>query len=137
MKIDPTGPARAGQLRRLRKANGRPSGEFAAHIGEDGNEVDGTQSAAAARGVGGLLALQEVSVETAPESRAASHGYSILDRLDSIRHGLLAGALRREDLTRLSALVSEQRDAVADPRLKSVLDEIDLRAQVELAKYDA
>jgi hypothetical protein len=33
-------------------------------------------------------------------------------------------------------LVRESRDEFEDPRLKGVIDEIDLRAQVELAKLE-
>jgi hypothetical protein len=47
----------------------------------------------------------------------------------------LAGALSRRSLERLTALVATERAHAVDPRLASVLDEIELRAKVELAKH--
>jgi hypothetical protein len=61
---------------------------------------------------------------------------TLLDRLDELRHGLLMGTLGRAQLHELGRLVRLQRDAVDDPGLIAVLDDIDLRAQVELAKYE-
>jgi hypothetical protein len=41
-----------------------------------------------------------------------------------------------EEIALLSRLVKEGRDRADDPRLDSLLDEIDLRAAVELAKLE-
>ena len=60
----------------------------------------------------------------------------MLDHLDAIRHGLLLGSIPRDKLNGLLAVVRERRDDVGDPRLAAVLDEIELRAAVELAKLD-
>ena len=40
------------------------------------------------------------------------------------------------ELRRLTALVAERRDDFNEPGLQGVIDEIDLRAQVELAKLE-
>ena len=58
----------------------------------------------------------------------------MLDHLDDIRLGLLMGAIPISKLTSLVQVVKDQRDQVDDPRLASVLDEIEVRAAVELAK---
>ncbi len=60
----------------------------------------------------------------------------MLDRLEEIRVGLLTGSIPRDQLEALDRLVREQRGQVADPRLGEILDEIELRARVELAKLD-
>ena len=54
-----------------------------------------------------------------------------------MRDGLLAGTLSRDSIIRLAQLVRSQRPEVDDQRLKDVLDEIELRAEVELAKLDS
>jgi hypothetical protein len=54
--------------------------------------------------------------------------------LDELRLAILDGRLRPVDLERLTRLVAEQRTAADDPRLAGILDEIELRAAVELAK---
>ncbi len=59
----------------------------------------------------------------------------ILDRLDELRHGLLMGTLTRRDIEKLAQLVRLRREQVNDPRLTEILDQIELRAEVELAKY--
>lgn len=83
-----------------------------------------------------LLALQEVEDSTQGRSRGLKHGEQLLDMLDQIRDGLLSGGIPKETLQRLSHAVSKREDDFTDPRLQSVLDEIDLRAQVELAKLE-
>ena len=50
--------------------------------------------------------------------------------------GLLAGGIPRLTLNRLASAVSARRDGFSDPKLQSVLDEIELRARVELAKLE-
>jgi hypothetical protein len=53
-----------------------------------------------------------------------------------VRDGLLAGGVSRAVLNRLVALVEVKREDFVDPGLAAVLDEIDLRARVELAKLN-
>jgi hypothetical protein len=61
----------------------------------------------------------------------ASH---ILDELERIRIGLLTGTLTVGDVVNVADVVAQHREKIMDPRLTAILDEIDLRAQVELAK---
>lgn len=53
-----------------------------------------------------------------------------------MRDGLLAGGIPRSTLKKLAAAVTRRHDAFADPRLQDVLDQIELRAHVELAKLE-
>jgi DNA polymerase III delta prime subunit len=62
---------------------------------------------------------------------------TILDQLDQVRLALLTGSMSRQSLQQLSHLVRVQREQFNNPRLAEVLDEIELRAEVELAKYAA
>ncbi len=66
--------------------------------------------------------------------RGIARGADLLDRLDEIRHALLCGAMARESLADLRRHVQARRPLVDDARLGAILDEIDLRASVELAK---
>jgi hypothetical protein len=56
--------------------------------------------------------------------------------LDQVRDGLLGGGIPRSTLNRLAVAVGRRHETFADPRLQNVLDEIDLRARVELAKLE-
>ena len=86
--------------------------------------------------VDSLLALQEVSDSLTVDGRARKRGEDLLDELEKLRLGLLAGTMPREQLVRLNRLLAEQREQVADPRLAAIVAEIELRAAVELAKLE-
>jgi hypothetical protein len=49
---------------------------------------------------------------------------------------LIGGDLSPGEMDRLRRAVRDQRDATDDPNLESVLDEIETRAAVELAKLE-
>jgi hypothetical protein len=66
--------------------------------------------------------------------RRARRGTEILDRLEEIRRGFLLGTVPKDRLGELARLVREKRERGADPVISKLLDEIELRAEVELAK---
>jgi hypothetical protein len=137
MKIDPTGPARgAGSVRRTDRAGSTRSGEFARHLDSPGASA-GVNGGSPVGTVNALLALQEVDDSLNGRAKARQRAADILDELDQLRDGLLAGTLPRESIVRLAQIVRSRRPDVDDPRLKDVLDEIELRAEVELAKLDS
>lgn len=111
-----------------------------------GGMIDKTDETAAKSGVSGaapsaqidaLLALQEMEDSTSEESerRAKKRGQILLDQLDQLRLGLLTGGIAVATLHQLERMVTSERDQVMDPKLAAVLDEIDLRVQIELAKH--
>ena len=57
-------------------------------------------------------------------------------RIHRLRERDLAGGIPRATLNRLAAAVTRRHDSFADPRLQEVLDQIELRAHVELAKLE-
>ncbi len=136
MKIDAPGSVRANSLRRTGKSRNGTGGEFAKHIssGTEAAPVAGG-SAAQLGSVEALVALQEVPDATRQTKPAAQkHAEDLLDRLDQIRLGLLQGNLSRIDLQALVLRLAERRRETGDPRLVAIVDEIELRAKVELAK---
>ncbi|MCZ6605386.1 MAG: flagellar assembly regulator FliX, partial [Alphaproteobacteria bacterium] len=58
----------------------------------------------------------------------------LLEHLEGIRDGILAGVIPRPQLEDLVHRLAERRPREHDPLLISLLDEIELRAKVELAK---
>ncbi len=97
----------------------------------------GVVDTAALDGVDALLAMQEVGDSTEEHSRkqARSYGMDLLDRLTSIQDALLRGAIPKENLMDLAKRMREGRAKVQDPRLNEILSEIELRAEVEIAKF--
>lgn len=85
--------------------------------------------------VDSLLALQAVPDSTEGRRRALKRASEMLDLMDDIRLALLAGEVPSSKLQGLLRVVQSRRDEVGEPQLNQVLDEIELRARVELAKY--
>jgi hypothetical protein len=83
-----------------------------------------------------ILALQGIEDSTSSRKRSVSHGEQLLTLLDELKDGLLAGGIPRAVLNRLALAISKRRESFVDPALQGVLDEIDLRARVELAKLE-
>jgi hypothetical protein len=100
---------------------------------EESKETGGSQAAA---GIDALLSVQEMPVGMADEKRGKRRGKDLLDQLDALRLSLIAGAIPRQRLASLVVALGKDSDTVTDPALAEVLQEIDLRARVELAKYD-
>lgn len=84
-----------------------------------------------------MLALQEISDEEARRGALIKHGELSLEALEKLRQALLIGALSPEVLENLKTTLARQRTfAAADPVLDALLDDIELRVAVELAKID-
>jgi hypothetical protein len=84
-----------------------------------------------------ILMLQEMDDSADGRSKGTAHGEQLLNLLDAVRDGLLAGGIPRSTLNRLAVAVTRRHDTFADPKLQDVLDQIELRAHVELAKLEA
>ena len=83
-----------------------------------------------------ILALQDMGDPSDGRSKGLAHGEQLLDILDEVRDGMLAGGIPRATLNRLAVAVTRRHDVFADPKLQDVLDQIELRAHVELAKLE-
>ena len=82
-----------------------------------------------------ILAVQGLDEHHGERRRqAAARGHDLLDILEDLRQHLLGGTVPKDILDRLSVVVATNRASIDDPDLTAVLNEIDLRAQVELAK---
>ena len=138
MKVDGSGGVRGqAPTRRAGKADAASGAAFTKQMkGADATAPSGGVSAASSvNAVSGVFAAQEVDDAADRESRGKKRALDMLDKLDDIRHGLLSGELSADKLMDLSRLLQSRKEMVDDPALAEVLDEIDLRAQVELAKF--
>ena len=98
--------------------------------------TEGVQSVAAVSSVGALLGAQEVSEQEVRKKRSIKKAGLTIGALENLRDALLIGTLPISTLTRLETMVAEERLNNDDPVLQGILDEIELRAAVELAKLE-
>jgi len=86
--------------------------------------------------VDALLAVQGAESATERGSKRQLHkrGVDILHALENIRMAMLSGNLTVGHMIDIADVVASHRETVDDPQLTALIDEIDLRAQVELAK---
>jgi hypothetical protein len=93
-------------------------------------------SVAGVMSVDALLALQDVGGPLERKRRAVRRAGRILDILEEVKLGLLSGEVTSGHLDKLMVAVREQRDGTEDEKLEGVLNEIETRAAVEMAKLE-
>jgi hypothetical protein len=116
----------------------RASGNFSLSGSAAADKAGGPQASAAAAGLFGvdaILALQgEEDATTGRRRRQLRRANDILDVLDEVKVATLSGDMSLESLSRLQTRIAEQREGVDDERLQGLLNEVETRALVELAK---
>lgn len=127
----PNGTALAVPAPQSRRA---ASGTFAVTEQEDAPTSSPAASLRTVGGIDALIALQGIDDRAERRRRSLKCGRNALDVLDEIKVGLLGGALDHSALLRLKSLSADLKGPTGDPGLDSVLAEIDLRVEVELAK---
>ncbi len=137
MRIDPAQSAALSALaaRQPRKGVDKPA--FEVDLGHAAKDTRASAGSAGVSGLDTLLGLQmvaQVDERQARRKRGVKRGQIILGALDDLKIALLDGRMPLERLARVAASVSERERDSDDPRLEAILDEIELRARVELAK---
>lgn len=135
MKVEGLSSSQAAALRR---ANGLAAPGFNVPMGET-QQAQATRAATAPAtitNVGSLLALQGVETIDERRRRATRRANTLLDQLEDIKIATLSGNVSRNQLANLSQTLRERLDDVEDPALSAILEEVELRAEVELAKLE-
>lgn len=138
MKIEgPKSTNATGKTEKAKKAGGTSGASFSEFLTET-EEAGATSAPAPVAGVSLFMALQAAEAATDQEQRrrAVNHADELLDELEDLRLGLLLGTYTTSQLQNLASRVRQQRLQISDPALLSLLDDIELRASVELAKYE-
>lgn len=129
MRID---AYQAANIARATGQAGRPAGtsRFSLET-QSGREAARTNSAAPLTTLGAILMLQEEDPGER-RRRQAKRGRDLLDGLDRLKAGLLAGAIPLAEIEALAQRLDGEQ--TGDPALDETLAAIDLRVKVELAK---
>lgn len=139
MKIQGPGPTQKTSKTKKASSSGSSDGaDFSAFVDSAGGSSDAaganpTQNIAA---VDALLMVQETDdpASRASKGRMRQRSTNVLQELEKIRMAMLTGNLTVGHMIDIADVVSSHRETVDDPALTAIMDEIDLRAQVELAK---
>jgi Class II flagellar assembly regulator len=104
----------------------------------DATTTPESRSASAPRAAGNidaLMALQGVEEDPVERrKRSVQRGKGALDVLDALKIGLLSGNFNASTVSRLRDAAASLKSSSGDPGLDTVLAEIELRVEVELAK---
>ncbi len=134
MKVEgPSKTSGAGSTKKTAKAG---EGSFEDFIA---SAPKGPSSAAPTNSIARVDALLSVQAAESPTERAArkrmqGRAEDILSELDKLRHAILTGGLTVGQVIDIADVVASHRERINDPKLTAILDEIDLRAQIEMAK---
>ena len=131
MKVTGPGPVSSQTPQRATRA----AGGF--NVSSGPGQASAATPTAGATGIASVAALLALQEEDGPETRrrkALKRGSGLLDRLEAVKVALLDGGDGASALHALARVASEQRQCDPDPGLQDVLDHIETRAAVELAK---
>ena len=99
---------------------------------KDISKIDITKSIAP---IEALLSLQEVDEELNTKTQPILRAENLLNILDNLKLSLFDGNIPESRITSLINGLNLERKKPLDPKLENLLDQIELRANVELAKY--
>ena len=138
MKVEPTAPRPATTVRKTGGSSATGSGGFAKALSDtQPAHMPQMPVSVGFADMNTVLALQEAPDATSrnrAKQRSKERAGLMLDHLEEIRMGLLLGTVPMAKLEQLAQLVRAKREQIDDPKLLEILDEIELRAAVELAK---
>lgn len=137
MKIEGPDKTRETAATKKKGKAGKSDGSFGGLL-ETGGSAEAAPAAAPSSlaMVDVLLAVQGTDdpAQRAARKRMVSRADDVLALLDNIRMSLLTGQLTVGQVIEIADIVASHREKVMDPQLTALLDEIDLRAQIEIAK---
>lgn len=136
MKV--TGPGQSQSVSNKKKTGSTDgsSSDFGEMLAGHSREAAPAPSTRTIAHLDSLLAVQGAEDPTAraAKKRMRQRSDTILSELDTIRMAMLNGTLTIGHMIDIADVVASHREKIDEPHLVAIMDEIDLRAQVELAK---
>ncbi len=138
MKVSKVKSGKAASSVSRKKIEPGHGGEFAEHLkGAVANsEMSGATEAGGVNAVDAILSVQETGDPTQQRARrqGIQYGGDLLDYLEDLRRDLLLGSIKKDKLSSLAQKMRAHRRQTDDPKLNEIIDEIELRVEVEIAK---
>ena len=140
MKVTRLGGTKETSSTKRKSKDAVDSGAFADNLVETqfSPSVAAAPDATTVSAADAVLAAQNVgdSLDDTPQRRRLTEfADDILDRLEELRLGILMGRFSKEKLADLAQRLRQKRQQSTDPKLNEIIHEIELRAEVEIAKY--
>jgi Class II flagellar assembly regulator len=133
MRVSAPGQIQSPNVRRTERRT--DAGGFSSLIAADETASTGsTLPAQAAASVGAILALQATDDATTGRKRALRRATDMLAELEEIRRALILGDLPPQRLQAIANRLAKQQTDELDPMLQQILQDVELRVAVELAK---
>ena len=134
MKIDRFSGPKTSSSRRSGSTAASGGGGFARALADTPEPAASPAGAGPVNALNALLAVQEVGDSTEGRARARRRAESLLDKLEELRLAIMLGEVPLDHLEQLSAQLAQRQETVGDPKLAQIINEIEIRAAVELAK---
>ena len=135
MKIK--GPSKVGSAKNVSKKSSKKINTSAF---SDSLNIDETSSTNALSGtspltaMNSLLGLQEIPSSTEGKARNIIRANDLLEHLDHIQRGLLMGSISPKQLNGILTLIASKKIPSNDEKLNAIIDDIELRVKIEIAK---
>ena len=138
LRITANGPAIAGPRPPAEMRGGAAAASFAQQLQgpPPGRAFVAAGGPAGLSAIGSLVALQEIRPPRPSRRTAVMRGEALLDDLAELQSALLADGAPAVTAERLRRRLAEDAGPNDEPALAALLDAIDLRARVELAKLE-
>ena len=129
----------SGKASKSKKSSSTSSGEFAKLLSselEASEDVSHVEASSSTTSVDAIFAAQTIGEEEEQElrRRAIYRSENILAKLEAIREGLLKGYISKDKLIEIARFIRDKKEITTDKNLIDIMEEIELRAEVELAK---
>ena len=135
MKVDQTRRNSLAGVKRSSGKRGVASSDFDSLLISE-QKIDAVAATNRISSVDAVVALQEITGDNTDERGAKNRANLILDKLEDIRMGLLMGQIPKSNLEELSKILILARENSIDSNLLEIIEDIELRAKIELAKLE-
>ena len=135
MKVDQTRRNSLAGVKRSSGSRGVESSDFDSLLISE-QKIDSVAASNRISSVDAVVALQEITGDNTDERGAKNRANLILDKLEDIRMGLLVGQIPKSNLEDLSKILIVARENSIDANLLEIIEDIELRAKIELAKLE-